>query len=125
MNPEPSPNHAEPAGVGSYVADVADLVERAFHYRGDVTLWTDDGGSVTGYLFNRNSRAAEPFVQLFETRTGREVSIPYRNITGLEFTGRDAAAASARRFEDFQQRQDGSTPPNPDKHPPPAKDHDR
>ena len=118
MNPEPAPNRAEPAGVGSYVADVADLVERAFHYRGDLTLWTADGGAVTGYLFNRNSRAVEPFVQLFETRTGRDLSIPYRNITGVEFTGRDAAATSVRHFEDFQQRQDGLAQPDPDKHPP-------
>ena len=125
MNPEPAPNGAEPAGVGSYVADVADLVERAFHYRGDVTLWTADGGAVTGYLFNRNFRAAEPFAQLFETTTGRELSIPYRNITGLELTGRDAAAASARHFEDFQQRQDGTTRPDSDKQPPPALGHDR
>ena len=88
---------------------VEELVERAFHYRGDVTVRTDDGRSLTGYLFNRNARADEPFAQLFETATGREVSIPYRTITGVRFTGRDAAAASTKRFEDFQDRQDRST----------------
>ncbi len=88
--------------------DVAGLVERAFHYRGDVTIRTDDGGSLTGYLFNRNVRASEPFAQLFETHTGREVSIPYRSIAQVLFTGRDTAAASLERFEAFQHRQEGS-----------------
>ena len=109
---EPPP-HAADQGSGN---DVEDLVERAFHYRGDVTIHTDDGGSLTGYLFNRNARASEPFAQLFETGTGREVSIPYRDIAQVLFTGRDAAAASVERFEAFQDRQEdparaGSHPP--------------
>lgn len=78
---------------------VAGLVERAFQYRGDVTVHTDDGSAVTGYLFNRDARASDPFVQLFETQTGREVSLPYRSITGVLFTGRDTAAAADQRFE--------------------------
>ena len=101
MNQQQS--HAARGGSGN---DVEDLVERAFHYRGDVTIQTDDGVSLTGYLFNRSVRAAEPFVQLFETGTGREVSIPYRTITDVLFTGRDTAAASAERFEAFQDRQE-------------------
>ena len=84
---------------------IAGLVERAFQFRGDVTVETDDGRSVTGYLFNRDARAGEPFVQLFETASGQEVRLPYRIITQLRFTGRDAASVSAQRFEDFQQRQ--------------------
>ena len=83
---------------------VAGLVERAFQYRGDVTVHTDDGSAVTGYLFNRDTRASEPFVQLFETQTGREVSLPYRSITDVRFTGRDAAAEADRRFEALQVR---------------------
>ena len=86
---------------------VEELVERAFHYRGDVTIRTIADGSLTGYVFNRNARASEPFAQLFETQTGREVRIPYRDITQLLFTGRDVAAASVKHFEAFQDRQDG------------------
>ena len=98
--------HETPAGA-TYQGDadgVAGLVERAFQYRGDVTVRTDDGSAVTGYLFNRDTRASEPFVQLFETQTGREVSVPYRSITGVLFTGRDAAATADRRFEASQVR---------------------
>ncbi len=101
MNEQQS--HAARGGAGN---DVEDLVERAFHYRGDVTIHTNDGGALTGYLFNRNGRAGEPSAQMFETQTGREVSIPYRTITDVQFTGRDTAAASAERFEAFQDRQE-------------------
>lgn len=104
MNEHRSPLHAESQGAGK---DVEDLVERAFHYRGDVTIRTDNDVSVTGYLFNRDTRASEPFAQLFETETGREISITYRDITQVLFTGRDVAAASVKHFEAFQDRQDG------------------
>ena len=87
--------------------DVEDLVERAFHYRGDVTIRTIDDARVTGYLFNRDARAGVPVAQLFETETGREVRIPYRDITQVLFTGRDVAAASVKHFEAFQDRQEG------------------
>ena len=113
MNGNPPPPHAASQGADSAVEG---LVERAFHYRGDVTIRTDDGGCLTGYLFNRNSRAGEPFAQLFETGTGREVSIPYRAITDVQLTGRDAAAASVERFEAFQDRQEG--PARADSRPP-------
>lgn len=102
MNEHRPPPHAASQGADGRVEE---LVERAFHYRGDITISTDDGGSLTGYLFNRNASAAEPFAQLFETGTGREVSIPYRTITDVRLTGRDAAAVSVERFEAFQDRQ--------------------
>lgn len=96
---------------------LAELVERAFQYRGDVTVRTVDGGSVTGYLFNRTCNrdfnrdlkdkdgAQEPYVQLFETESGREVTIAWEAIAGVEFTGADAADVSARRWESFRERQ--------------------
>ncbi len=86
---------------------IAELVECAFHYRGDVTVHTDDGSAVTGYLFNRNNRVSDPFAQLFETETGREVSVLYRSVTRVLFTGRDASTASVRHFEAFQERREG------------------
>ena len=83
---------------------IADLVGRAFQYRGDVTVEMVDGQPVTGYLFNRNASCSEPFVQLFETRTGHEITVLYKCITQIQFTGRDAAAASVRHF-DYSRRQ--------------------
>ena len=72
--------------------EIAALVERAFHYRGDVTVRTAAGVDVTGYLFNRNARTEAPCAQLFETGTGREIEILYDDIRDVQFTGRDAAA---------------------------------
>ena len=83
---------------------IPELVERAFRYRGDVTLEMVGGGTVTGYLFNRNATGAEPFAQLFEAGTGREVTALYRDIALVRFTGRDAAAASVRRYEEFRRQ---------------------
>lgn len=83
---------------------ITDLVEHAFQYRGDVTVEVVDGEPVTGYLFNRNARCGEPFVQLFEMGTGREITVLYRSIAQVRFTGRDAAAVSARHFEDSRRQ---------------------
>ena len=113
MSEHLSPRHTAHQEAGN---DVNELVERAFHYRGDVTISTDAGESLTGYLFNRNVRVSEPFAQLIETRTGDEITIPYQSITQVLFTGRDAAAASARHFDTRQdgRRGPGSTgPPSP------------
>ncbi len=103
--------HQTPTGAARPAdADrVAGLVERAFHYRGDVTVHVNDGSVLTGYLFNRDARASEPFAQLFETETGREVAVPYRSIAGMLFTGRDAAAAADERFEALQHRRGEQT----------------
>ena len=115
MNEHRSPHDTEVEGAE---CTVDELIERAFQYRGDVTIQTDDGKSLTGYLFNRNARARQPFVQMFETGTGREVSIPYDDITHVLLTGRDAAAVSVRHFEVFRQKREeqprtGTNPPRP------------
>ena len=85
--------------------DVADLVERAFRFRGDVTITTADGGETTGFLYNRDAAAPEPYAQLFEADDGRDVSLPYAAIAAIRFTGRDPA--SGKHFEAFQRRRAG------------------
>ena len=87
--------------------EIAALVERAFHYRGDVTVRTAAGVEIVGYLFNRNDRSA----QLFETGTGREVEISYRDIRDVLFTGRDTAAPAQAAGEPG--RAEGSGPGAP------------
>ncbi len=79
-------------------APVADLIERAFRFRGDVTLTTADGAEITGYLYNRDGAS----VQLFETATGRDLSLPYSALTAVGLTGRDTA--TGKHFESFQRR---------------------
>jgi hypothetical protein len=76
-------------------APLAEIVERAFDYRGDVTLTLEDGRQVEGYLFNRNCEVAEPFVQVFERADGAPSTIPYARIRAIRFTGKDTAAGNS------------------------------
>ena len=79
----------------SDAATLATVVERAFDYRGDVTLDLDDGRRIVGYLFNRDRDVAEPFVQVFEPGQATPRTIPYARIRALRFTGKDTAAGNS------------------------------
>jgi hypothetical protein len=74
---------------------LAEVIERAFDYRGDVTLVRDDGAELMGYLFNRNADGPRPFVQVFASAGGDPISIPYADIRSIRFTGRDTAAGNS------------------------------
>jgi len=76
-------------------ATLVEVVDRAFDYRGDVTVMLDDGREMVGYLFNRNRDAAEPFVQMFERERNGPSSIPYARIRAIRFTGKDTAAGNS------------------------------
>jgi hypothetical protein len=76
-------------------ATLAEVVDRAFDYRGDVTLVLADGGRVDGYVFNRNRDVAEPFVELYGRDGGTPVTIPYARIRSIAFTGKDTAAGNS------------------------------
>jgi hypothetical protein len=74
---------------------LVDVVERAFDYRGDVTVVRRDGRELVGYLFNRDADGPTPFVQLFAASGGDPVTIPYADIRSIRFTGRDTAAGKS------------------------------
>lgn len=75
-------------------AALGDVIEAAFDYRGDVTIEKTDGTEVVGYLFNRDGEAAQPYVQVFESRGPGTVRVAYAEIRQIRFTGRDPAAAA-------------------------------
>lgn len=74
-------------------------IEKAFDYRGDVTLRLKDGSAVEGYLFNRDSRGAarcpEPFVEIMVKDQPQPKRITYAAIQGVALTGEDAAAGKS------------------------------
>ena len=74
---------------------LAEIIERAFDYRGNVTVARHDGTEVAGYLFNREADAASPFVQMFDTEGAGPITIPYGDIQMIRFTGRDTAAGNS------------------------------
>ena len=77
--------------------DVAltDVIDRAFDYRGNVTVELRDGGEVSGYLSNRDARARDPFVQMFDLAGEGPVTIRYADIRTIRFTGKDTAAGNS------------------------------
>jgi hypothetical protein len=74
---------------------LAEVIDRAFDYRGNVTVERLDGGAVVGYLFNRNDRAREPFVQMFDAAGEGPITIHYAEIRTIRFTGKDTAAGNS------------------------------
>ena len=69
-------------------AELADAIEKAFDYRGDVTLALDDGTRIEGYLANRDSLAGT--VDFFP-RDGDAKQFPYARIKSICLSGHDAA----------------------------------
>jgi hypothetical protein len=74
---------------------LTEVVDRAFDYRGNVTLDLCDGNALTGYLFNRDARAREPFVQMFDAAGEGPITIGYADIRTIRFTGKDTAAGNS------------------------------
>lgn len=72
-------------------------IEKAFDYRGDVTIVRKDGNEVEGYIFDRRVGAtlSESFVRLFPKGDAKKLAIPYSEIASLRFTGRDTAAGKS------------------------------
>jgi hypothetical protein len=75
-------------------AEVREALEKAFDYRGDITITRKDGGQVAGYLYDRRTGAslADSVVRVMPSTGGGRVSIAYSDIAALAFTGRDTAA---------------------------------
>ena len=78
-------------------ADVRAVIEKAFDYRGDVTITRKDGGEITGYLFDRRigPTLASSAVRLILANSNERPSIPYSEVTAIAFTGRDTAAGKS------------------------------
>jgi hypothetical protein len=74
--------------------EVREALEKAFDYRGDITVTRKDGSQVQGYLFDRRSGStlANSFVKIIPTYEKTKLNIAYSEIAALEFSGRDNAA---------------------------------
>jgi hypothetical protein len=72
-------------------------LEKAFDYRGDVTVTRKDGSQIEGYLFDRRTAATlkDSIVRLYPKSSSEKVSISYADIAALAFTGRDTAAGKS------------------------------
>ena len=72
-------------------------LEKAFDYRGDITLTQKDGTKIEGYIFDRVTGATltSSFVRVLPKNGGGRLKIPYSEIAALAFTGRDTAAGKS------------------------------
>lgn len=75
-------------------AELAEAVELAFDYRGNVTLVLKSGEQVMGYLFNRDVTNPKPTVQIFPENGGTR-DIPYADVASIAFTGEDTASGNS------------------------------
>ena len=83
--------------------EIRAALERAFDYRGDVTITLKDGRVIEGYIFDRKVKGpllSDCAVRLMpkpkdpEDQPGK-LSVPYNEIAALAFTGRDTAAGKS------------------------------
>jgi hypothetical protein len=72
-------------------------LEKAFDYRGDVTLTLKDNSKIEGYLFDRvaGNSLANSFVRVMPKQANQKLRIAYADIAALSFTGKDTAAGKS------------------------------
>jgi hypothetical protein len=77
--------------------EVREALEKAFDYRGDVTVTQKDGSKVEGYIFDRvaGGSLASSFVRILPKNGGGRMKIAYSEIAALAFSGRDPAAGKS------------------------------
>jgi len=74
--------------------DLRVALEKAFDYRGDISLTLKNGERVEAYVYNRHtgSGLADSFVQYFASNAPDKRKLSYAEIARIEFTGKDRAA---------------------------------
>jgi hypothetical protein len=81
--------------------ELRQALEKAFDYRGDVTLTLRSGERIEAFIFNRRSGAtlADSYVQYFTPKAPEKRKVSYAEIARLEFSGKDRAAG--KHWEDW------------------------
>lgn len=100
----PGTEHEELEGLVPEIASDEDLrqaLEKAFDYRGDVSITLKSGEKIEAYIFNRHTGAtlAESWVQYFTPKAADKRKLSYAEIARLEFSGKDRAAG--KHWEDW------------------------
>src|SRR5579862_9177084 len=78
--------------------EIRGAFEKAFDYRGDMTVTLKNGEKIEGYIFDRNGESptlAGCYIRV-KLKTGPDkVKISYADIAALAFTGKDTAAGKS------------------------------
>jgi hypothetical protein len=98
---------AERPNLEGWIPDLAgdeelrEALEKAFDYRGDVTLTLKGGERIEAFIFNRQTGAtlADSQVQYFAPGAPEKRKTSYAEIARIEFSGKDCAAG--KQWEDW------------------------
>jgi hypothetical protein len=96
----PGQEHERLQGWVPEIGDAAALraaLDKAFDYRGDVTLRLADGRTIEGYVFDRRpgKTLEDSVLRVIPANNATKLSIAYADIRALEFTGKDTAAGKS------------------------------
>jgi hypothetical protein len=77
--------------------EVRSALEKAFDYRGDVTITRKDGTTIEGYIFDRRTgrTLVESVVRLLPKDSNQKIVVSYAEIAALKFSDRDPAAGKS------------------------------
>jgi hypothetical protein len=77
--------------------EIREALEKAFDYRGDITITLKNGEKVDGYIFDRRDGKSlrDSIVRLYPKSSNQRVSISYADIAALAFSGKDTAAGKS------------------------------
>ena len=77
--------------------ELRSALEKAFDFRGDVTITRKDGSKVEGYIFDRatGTNLENSFVRIFPRDSAQKLKISYAEIAALAFSSRDPAAGKS------------------------------
>lgn len=79
-------------------AEIRAAFEKAFDYRGDLTIVLKDGRKIEGYVFDRSSDGltlSDCVLRVIPKNSPDKIKIPYSEIAALGFTGKDTAAGKS------------------------------
>lgn len=81
--------------------EVRQALEKAFDYRGDITITTKGGRRFEAYVFDRQTGKTleDSFIRYFEPNVNGKQKLSYAEVARLEFTGKDRAAG--KHWEDW------------------------
>jgi hypothetical protein len=77
--------------------EIRAALEKAFDFRGDVTLTLKSGEKVEGYIFDRRTGKSltDSVVRIYPRTGNQKLSVSYADIAALAFTGKDTAAGKS------------------------------
>jgi hypothetical protein len=77
--------------------ELREALEKAFDYRGDVTITRKDGIRIEGYVYDRRqgTTLAASLVRILPADGSPRLSVLFSDIASLNFSGRDTAAGKS------------------------------